>query len=693
MKETLAFQAAGNRPGSGRLWIWQSHGALAIRAERRRLSTYLPCPHTGASRQARSKLTGLCSEAPGDVGKADAPADLSTDQHAYSEQGGESMNNSIRTAAKTMAAVIAAGAMAVAPVAGTINFGAMTAMADMTGTQPSSNDTGTVKISNLEAGATVKLYKIVEADIDATAGYKGWKATASAGSANVTEKTATDGTKSWKANIAQLMTLINSGKGADGNDWAAAYTGKVAESSTEYSATVAPGEYLAVVEPSGSNTTAYIYSPMLVSLFYVAGENGGFTLSSADQSTTSADGSMTEAAGSAVYAKKSPVTLTKKISNPDGTSGNNSNQLADGDDLQVGDTQNFIITTTIPDYRGYSNLDENKLTFKLEDNQDDGFNKPSDLVVKVKPGTGTDAAETTLAETTNYTIQYGKFANEPDGVSSYGNFDSSDTTANDFVITFMKETLLKYPGAAVTVTYSSVLNSNATQKSSANDNDVTLTYTNSNKTENNTGTLDDHTYDYSFPIDIVKVDASDNTTKLPNAEFSIKRVSKKTDNSGFEAFTDSTNTHAATGSTGTKADSEGNGVVVTAKTGLATFNHLDEGYYEIWESKAPTGYTQNTEHFYIGIAPTYDGDGKLTGYTVKQYTSNGTEVSTTNTSSASLTAHTTITDTTHDTLTVGDTKMSGLPSTGARSALILTIAGIAVMITVMAASRRKKIAD
>ena len=68
-------------------------------------------------------------------------------------------------------------------------------------------------------------------------------------------------------------------------------------------------------------------------------------------------------------------------------------------------------------------------------------------------------------------------------------------------------------------------------------------------------------------------------------------------------------------------------------------------------------------------------------------------MSTTNTSSASLTAHTTITDTTHDTLTVGDTKMSGLPSTGARSALILTIAGIAVMITVMAASRRKKIAD
>ena len=636
------------------------------------------------------------------------------------------MNNSMKAAAKKMAAMIAAGAMTVAPVAATINLTSVNAFAAMAGTQPSATDTGTVTISGVEPGATVKLYKIVEANIDST-GYHGWQATASAGSANVTEQTdATTKTKSWKANVSTLMTLINTGKGADGKDWAPAYstaatpktvtegTTAATDKTVSYTADVAPGEYLVVVEPSGNFETSYIYSPMLVSLFYKE-NNNGFELSSGVESTVGADGSMTEAAGSAVYAKRSPVTLTKKITNPDGdaqgvASGDTKNSSVTGDDLQVGDTQTFTITTAIPDYRGYTNLDENKLTFKLEDNQDAGFNKPtSDPVVTVITGSGETAKSTVLTKDTDYTLVYGKFANDPDNTAGYGDWTADAEPKNDFVITFKKTALLANPGATVTVVYSSVLNSNATQKSSANDNDVTLTYTNSNKTENNTGELTDHTYDYTFPIDVVKVDANDQETKLANAEFTIKRVSKAataTDGSVFTAYTDANGVHAGTASTGTKSDTDGNGVVVTAETtGLATFKDLDEGYYEIWESKAPSGYAQNTEHFYIGITPSYGNDGKLTAYTVTQYKADGSvvgskvkdadgkETDETVSSSASLTLHTTIADDTHDTLTVTDTKMSSLPSTGARSALILTIVGIAVMVTVMAASRKKKIAD
>ena len=78
----------------------------------------------------------------------------------------------------------------------------------------------------------------------------------------------------------------------------------------------------------------------------------------------------------------------------------------------------------------------------------------------------------------------------------------------------------------------------------------------------------------------------------------------------------------------------------------------------------------------------------LTGYRIAECDVTGTDLeSGTALSRASE-------DTTSEyTLTVKDTPFHGLPSTGARSALILTIAGIAVMITVMAASRRKKIAD
>lgn len=335
------------------------------------------------------------------------------------------MRDSMKIAAKKMAALIAASAMAVAPVAGTIGMTSVTAMAAMTGTQPSATDTGTVTISGVEPGATVKLYKIVEANID-EGGYHGWQATASAGTTNVSEQTATDGTKSWKANVSALMTLINSGSGADGKAWSPAYsttantvtkgTAAATDKTVSYTATVAPGEYLVVVEPSGRFEKAYIYSPMLVSLFYKESTNG-FELSSADESTVAATGSMTNDAGSAVYAKRSQVTLTKKITNPDGVQGlkTEDNDVKDksvtGDDLQVGDTQTFTITTAIPDYNGYTNLNEDKLTFKLEDNQDAGFNKPtSDPVVTVTTGSGETAQSNVLTKDKDYTLEYGKFS-------------------------------------------------------------------------------------------------------------------------------------------------------------------------------------------------------------------------------------------------------------------------------------------
>ena len=70
------------------------------------------------------------------------------------------MKNSIKTAAKTMAAVIAAGAMAVAPVAGTINFGAMTAMA--------AEQTVASKITGLQGGEKIHAYQIIKANSDYT---------------------------------------------------------------------------------------------------------------------------------------------------------------------------------------------------------------------------------------------------------------------------------------------------------------------------------------------------------------------------------------------------------------------------------------------------------------------------------------------------------------------------------------------
>jgi len=132
----------------------------------------------------------------------------------------------------------------------------------------------------------------------------------------------------------------------------------------------------------------------------------------------------------------------------------------------------------------------------------------------------------------------------------------------------------------------------------------------------------------------------------------------------------------------------------TGRDGIVHFTGLDEGYYRIVETQAPTDgttqYTKNGESFYIHVVPTYPNQNtstEITGYTITQVDENGNPKTDTALNRAEN-------NTTSDyTLTVKDTPVHGLPSTGARSALILTIAGIGVMVVVLAASRRKKVED
>lgn len=594
------------------------------------------------------------------------------------------MNNSIRTAAKTMAAVIAAGAMAVAPVAGTINFGAMTAMAGQTTAgKPAQTDTGTITIKNIENGATVKLYQIISANWKSNGDFNAW--TVDSKAETFVSKNSDD---TYKVNVQNLSADINT----TSKGWSVA---TASDGTTQLTATsngeatgvvfnnVKPGTYLALVTPpEAKKVETYIYNPMLISVDY---QDNNLHNGSVDANTDSDSNLAT-----VTYAKRKPVSLTKKITNPDTKWGEetNSSTVADGDDLQVGDTQNFTLTTAFPDYRGYSSSADIK--FEISDNQDAGFNKPTtDPVVKV----GGTAYAATVDGTVNFTIKYGTFANEPINDAGYGEFTES-TTGNDFKISFTRAFLDAHPGASVTVEYSSVLNKDATQKLSANDNDVTLTYT--NDYTGDTKVKDDHTYDYSFPVDVKKVDTDGTTVPTSNveserAQFKIERMMKSTSGS---LVADSASGHVAYGT-----DTNEPAILTVNEQGMLTFNHLDEGYYKITEERAPKGYTKNTEAFYIKITPLnsdktegYNSDGTISDWKVERVNENGEVFADGTTTTATFTAHTT-TNGANDLLTVKDTKVTGLPSTGARSALILTIAGIAVMITVMAASRRKKIAD
>lgn len=72
------------------------------------------------------------------------------------------MNNSIQAAAKKMAALIGAGALAISPVAATINMTTVTAFADK------NTDTADTKVSTkikgLDAGVKVYAYQIIKAN-------------------------------------------------------------------------------------------------------------------------------------------------------------------------------------------------------------------------------------------------------------------------------------------------------------------------------------------------------------------------------------------------------------------------------------------------------------------------------------------------------------------------------------------------
>lgn len=587
------------------------------------------------------------------------------------------MNNSIKTAAKTMAAVIAAGAMAVAPVAGTIGMTTMNVMAD---TVPSASDTGILQVQGVGAGATVNAYKIVTAtyytqETDQKVGFKEW---AKVGNIIITDTT------NWQPTVEEMPAIVSAVK-ADTEHTTYTKVGLTYDESTKMYKSAAgsatAGEYLVLVEETNATSDPLIYNPMVVSTYYVDG--------SLNTNTVIAGKDKRFGSSSTAYAKATDVPLTKTIANPDDQAGlktgSGDTLRSHGDDLQIGDTGDFEITSTIPAYSSaYTSL-----KFDLVDTQDAGFDPVTSVVVKVGDTTiYSEDDKTTYPGTGKVTVTKGPRA--ADSTTGKKVLDS-----NDFEVSFASDYLKTVTGQNVVVTYSAKLNKNATQKFNPNTNSVELTYT--KDISENTDAKTAKTVDYTFPISVLKVDSAttaqtdqdenktyhDNHEVLSGAEFTLTRISPTA-----TAGTD----HVPYPTTG---DDTYKAVATTGTDGKVTFNDLDEGIYSISETSAPTGYAINNETFYIKVAPVYNtSTGELESYTITQCKQDGTGLTSDDTTTGSMESSTTRTDNSaSDTLIVNDTPMTGLPSTGARSALILTIAGIAVMITVMAASRKKKIAD
>lgn len=338
-----------------------------------------------------------------------------------------------------------------------------------------------------------------------------------------------------------------------------------------------------------------------------------------------------------------------------------------GNTVNIGDTVNYEVRiNSIPQYTGSHPV------LNIEDTLSDGLTLDTkSIVVKVVKKDGT---EVTLSEDEK---QY-----------------KIDTTTDqklkvDFVVDG-KYTLNDYEGGTVVITYSATLNEDAKVNETDNNNDVVLKYSKDSKENNELGEDKDKTYTYTFDIDghvdgqistedIIKkvetVKGGTETKALAGAEFTLY---KKFENGECKDKYENDVTKKEGTSTPNPAVSDDNGQL--------HFTGLAAGTYYLKETKAPKGYSLNTNVFKVVIDAQIDStSGKLESWTITMYELEKTKDGYTekklgdNTFSVTNEGKATLNAEKINSTEIMNTKLTQLPSTGGMGTYIFTIAGVVLM--------------
>ena len=334
---------------------------------------------------------------------------------------------------------------------------------------------------------------------------------------------------------------------------------------------------------------------------------------------------------------------------------------ADGkkaEDFGIGDTVTYQLTSKVPDMTGY-----NSYTFKFSDTLSKGLDLKEVLSVKV----GNTTLKAGKTGTNTYALTYDKTSR------------ILTVTLNDFYNSYKNHT-----GETITVVYTATLNKDAVIGMNPNTNKAVVEYSNNPSTDK-TGTSEPSTVDaHTFDFTIYKYYLKDQNNK--EDKIALEKAE-------FELYKGNTEGTAADEQAKVNIVDEGNGVyrqatadeakaadftsakIVSDADGKVLVKGLDAGIYYLRETKAPEGYNKLLSDIKVVIKADYDvKTGKLTSYSV-DYTYNGT-----------TTTGTEIKDTTTSPEVPVENKTGAqLPSTGARTALLLTLAGV-VLFAFMAAS-------
>lgn len=309
------------------------------------------------------------------------------------------------------------------------------------GKTPVASDTTLVSVSNVDKGAIVYAYQIVEGDYN-TNGFVKYVSVKDGETDLVAEPTAPT-TQEIKAIIEKMnraeepleLTRVEMvDKDAEGKE------------DGTYTADLNAGLWIVLVDSVGNN--AEIYNPMLVSARYdVSGSD-----SSMEAGNISADDNWS-LNGDNAWAKSSAVPFEKQAK----------------DTANFGEAVDYTITTKIPMYsENYKNV-----TFTVKDKLAQGDLKLTDGVINVK-------ANKTLVQP---------------GANTY-TVDGNVKDSTEYTVTFDSAWVLRNKGADIEISYKATVTSDKVNNAS-HDNTATLTYS---ATTRDTSVKEDTEKIYSFDI-------------------------------------------------------------------------------------------------------------------------------------------------------------------------------------------------
>lgn len=322
------------------------------------------------------------------------------------------------------------------------------------------------------------------------------------------------------------------------------------------------------------------------------------------------------------------------------------------DDVNIGDTVTYTLTSKVPDMTGYTSY-----VFNFKDTLSTGL-------------TFKEIISVTVGDTSITKVDAGQEANNTYTLTQTQDGQNITITMNNFLDSNKNNT-----GKEIKVTYTATLNKDAVTGFDANKNSATVEYSNKpgtdNKGESEPSIVDVHTFDFTiFKYYLKNQNNKDDKTGLANAEFDLYKANEAgnaaDENAKINIVGEGNGVYRQATADEVKVEDFTSAKVVSDADGKVLVKGLDAGTYYLRETKAPDGYNKLLSDIKVEIEPVYDNStGKLKSYSV-DYTYNGT-----------TTSGTAITSTNNSPEVPVENKTGAqLPSTGSKGALMVTLAGI-----------------